>query len=143
MVLTAVAANTGPAPGVWQVDALRGNGANLNGARGEAAPVSWRVGAMVAGQDVVSPDLSSVVAAVIDDDPRTCEDVVLVLNGTGQPRTLQSFEGNPGNAAHLTISPGTPSEPVELFEVHRGSSCLLYTSPSPRDATLSRMPSSA
>ena len=24
-----------------------------------------------------------------------------------------------------------------------GSSCLLYTSPSPRDATLSRMPSSA
>ena len=25
----------------------------------------------------------------------------------------------------------------------RGSNCLLYTSPSPRDATLSRMPSSA
>ena len=25
----------------------------------------------------------------------------------------------------------------------KGSSCLLYTSPSPRDATLSRMPSSA
>ena len=30
-------------------------------------------------------------------------------------------------------------------EVHRGfgGTCLLYTSPSPRDATLSRMPSSA
>ena len=26
---------------------------------------------------------------------------------------------------------------------HRGAVCLLYTSPSPRDATLSRMPSSA
>ena len=30
---------------------------------------------------------------------------------------------------------------AEFFE--RGKSCLLYTSPSPRDATLSRMPSSA
>ena len=31
--------------------------------------------------------------------------------------------------------------PVHLYETI--SSCLLYTSPSPRDATLSRMPSSA
>ena len=33
----------------------------------------------------------------------------------------------------------------ELLEnaVDAGSTCLLYTSPSPRDATLSRMPSSA
>ena len=35
----------------------------------------------------------------------------------------------------------------EFFEnnpyINRGISCLLYTSPSPRDATLSRMPSSA
>ena len=31
-----------------------------------------------------------------------------------------------------------------LFRIHaRGRHCLLYTSPSPRDATLSRMPSSA
>ena len=30
-----------------------------------------------------------------------------------------------------------------LAEFAQGSSCLLYTSPSPRDATLSRMPSSA
>ena len=30
-----------------------------------------------------------------------------------------------------------------IFQPHRYSSCLLYTSPSPRDATLSRMPSSA
>ena len=30
-----------------------------------------------------------------------------------------------------------------LFEVAEVFSCLLYTSPSPRDATLSRMPSSA
>ena len=32
---------------------------------------------------------------------------------------------------------------VEAFKVANTSNCLLYTSPSPRDATLSRMPSSA
>ena len=31
----------------------------------------------------------------------------------------------------------------EVQEVYRLQGCLLYTSPSPRDATLSRMPSSA
>ena len=30
-----------------------------------------------------------------------------------------------------------------INEIHVTNSCLLYTSPSPRDATLSRMPSSA
>ena len=38
------------------------------------------------------------------------------------------------------------TEDVELYHVSEpvaGFSCLLYTSPSPRDATLSRMPSSA
>ena len=34
-------------------------------------------------------------------------------------------------------------EMVRLFSNFVGPSCLLYTSPSPRDATLSRMPSSA
>ena len=32
---------------------------------------------------------------------------------------------------------------MEMFNDLRGDGCLLYTSPSPRDATLSRMPSSA
>ena len=32
---------------------------------------------------------------------------------------------------------------VEAQQLHWESVCLLYTSPSPRDATLSRMPSSA
>ena len=47
---------------------------------------------------------------------------------------------------------GTPADPKELYEnpsvqiLVRGDkrqSCLLYTSPSPRDGLLSRMPSSA
>ena len=41
----------------------------------------------------------------------------------------------------------TQDEVDELFDVNlsnpQGATCLLYTSPSPRDATLSRMPSSA
>ena len=32
---------------------------------------------------------------------------------------------------------------LNLHELYPGATCLLYTSPSPRDATLSRMPSSA
>ena len=43
-----------------------------------------------------------------------------------------------------------PAKPLKLMESPRGfleaanfGDCLLYTSPSPRDATLSRMPSSA
>ena len=32
---------------------------------------------------------------------------------------------------------------AEVIEQTRAKNCLLYTSPSPRDATLSRMPSSA
>ena len=34
-------------------------------------------------------------------------------------------------------------EAILAFRIERALSCLLYTSPSPRDATLSRMPSSA
>ena len=41
----------------------------------------------------------------------------------------------------------TDGEPIATLPIGRGSNllvaCLLYTSPSPRDATLSRMPSSA
>ena len=41
------------------------------------------------------------------------------------------------------FSPGSLSGPVKVRDVLIGLPCLLYTSPSPRDATLSRMPSSA
>mgnify|MGYP003309751479 CR=1 FL=1 len=44
----------------------------------------------------------------------------------------------------ITID-GAPSARSTLFQIHdgRNSGCLLYTSPSPRDRTRSRMPSSA
>ena len=43
-----------------------------------------------------------------------------------------------------TVKRRSPSSQISLSEATvQGDNCLLYTSPSPRDATLSRMPSSA
>ena len=51
------------------------------------------------------------------------------------------------NAKEGKISPGSRDHTVtfnnEFLEDRECNDCLLYTSPSPRDATLSRMPSSA
>ena len=43
----------------------------------------------------------------------------------------------------LAFGDETILEGFDQFYFKEGISCLLYTSPSPRDATLSRMPSSA
>ena len=46
---------------------------------------------------------------------------------------------------HITEEPFyvSTSDEVEIFESAYKQSCLLYTSPSPRDLSTSRMPSSA
>ena len=55
-------------------------------------------------------------------------------------RDLHLFEAiNEGKGEHLEGSESLP--PIEPLT--KAWDCLLYTSPSPRDATLSRMPSSA
>ena len=61
-----------------------------------------------------------------------------VLNGSGQ--TVADFDGD--GDLDIVIAPmaGTP---FRMFRNDGNMTCLLYTSPSPRDATLSRMPSSA
>ena len=69
--------------------------------------------------------------------------------------TLDKYR-NIGIMAHIDAGKTTTTERVlyytgkshKIGEVHDGAAtmdwiCLLYTSPSPRDATLSRMPSSA
>ena len=72
----------------------------------------------------------------------------------GQPLTLESFDAWRDNLDAVVIGPGIPWDHPTLVELRaegiqvRGEmdlawDCLLYTSPSPRDRTRSRMPSSA
>ena len=73
----------------------------------------------------------------------------LPLPSTYFNHTTQHFNENYSGDVHYYVSmvgpPGrfivTPPSDPDLHAVFE--SCLLYTSPSPRDATLSRMPSSA
>ena len=48
-----------------------------------------------------------------------------------------------GNSGAKTYICSIDEVPKCIVKVSSSKSCLLYTSPSPRDATLSRMPSSA
>ena len=50
---------------------------------------------------------------------------------------------NTATSAATTPGGFTPVDAVETITPDAAAPCLLYTSPSPRDATLSRMPSSA
>ena len=53
-----------------------------------------------------------------------------------------SFEADPSNDTVMALQEDENAE-AETYSYSGLVSCLLYTSPSPRDATLSRMPSSA
>ena len=61
-------------------------------------------------------------------------------NGTFTSHPINTQTGQL-SAAYLTHSTSVPAD-ASLTATYRYT-CLLYTSPSPRDATLSRMPSSA
>ena len=64
--------------------------------------------------------------------------VVSVLNGCKKSTPEPAEPGSP-NEAPVTAEPANAStDPIEA-----ATSCLLYTSPSPRDLSTSRMPSSA
>ena len=72
----------------------------------------------------------------IDADYRGEVKVLLINHGT------EAFTINRGERiAQMVIAPITQPEFERVTEL--SDTCLLYTSPSPRDATLSRMPSSA
>ena len=69
---------------------------------------------------------------------------------TAMPRNqlevIAYHEGNPGHHMQISIAQeleDTPTFRTRIFFGAYVEGCLLYTSPSPRDATLSRMPSSA
>ena len=72
-------------------------------------------------------DLTNLKTYIIDsDDPHEVDDAI----------SLEIKEGNKKNLwIHI-------SNPCKLF-LHDSNVCLLYTSPSPRDLSTARMPSSA
>ena len=71
---------------------------------------------------------------------RLCEELNIPLEeGSTNDLWRMSAEGHVDALALIGRTPNGDLEQV----LERGGTCLLYTSPSPRDATLSRMPSSA
>ena len=77
--------------------------------------------------------------------------IILVSCSTNENSTesdwVELTDGKTFNNWHTYLSDSVIGWKVEdgafVYYPGEGNSCLLYTSPSPRDATLSRMPSSA
>ena len=57
--------------------------------------------------------------------------------------TVEGFDGNACNSATKNVEDALGEVKVKNQTSEAFISCLLYTSPSPRDCRLSRMPSSA
>ena len=95
-------------------------GIQLNGITGDAIiPGDVGIGGTLTYEDVANVDSIGVITAR---DGIRCTGIV----------TATAFHGD-----------GTNLTGVSGFSTALGDTCLLYTSPSPRDRTRSRMPSSA
>ena len=100
----------------------------MNDAKSYAEPV--KIGEVMTGQ---------VVAVVENSNVSGFETGDYVLSGSG----WQDYAVSDGTEVmNLGKTPENPSWSLGILGMP-GYTCLLYTSPSPRDATLSRMPSSA
>ena len=76
-----------------------------------------------------------------DEGDQTCGNGQMVAIPGGSPEGAQALYNK---AIELGATDGgEPGQRVSFFYGSYVYDCLLYTSPSPRDATLSRMPSSA
>ena len=64
-----------------------------------------------------------------------------IVQLTPQEFTQEEIDKMKNTAVHITTNEGTML--IELYPEDAPNTCLLYTSPSPRDRTRSRMPSSA
>ena len=83
-------------------------------------------------------DIESVADATASDE------FYLMGISEGGPMSVQFAVENPSRVKGLILFGTTPRfTRSDDYPIGLSESCLLYTSPSPRDATLSRMPSSA
>ena len=84
---------------------------------------------------------------LMDDEDRENEGDLVLAGAHCTPEQINFMARHARGLICLTLTEsrcrqlGLPPMVVENTERHK--TCLLYTSPSPRDATLSRMPSSA
>ena len=72
------------------------------------------------------------------------EDGNEILESAKKVKTVLISYGDPYIATtHLELKTRAIKDSIETKTIHSSSICLLYTSPSPRDLSTSRMPSSA
>ena len=90
-----------------------------------------------------------VVTDANDCDPSTVSDDIVVCNcltavGVMDQTALTDCGDGPIDAfIYDDTNENLDGNDIQMYVLHSGNSCLLYTSPSPRDRTRSRMPSSA
>ena len=125
---------------IVQYDNANGDGGRVIGQRDETngSKINWNDNA---NKDITgSPDAQKSIKSASKTQANSLEPQLV-----GNSADSQAFNKAQG------ISFGTesdndqsmPTNAYEAKETFQNSGCLLYTSPSPRDATLSRMPSSA
>ena len=78
-------------------------------------------------------------------DARKTEDIIDndVLDNVDNANVKMSKDSSKKEAAELTLTGSAETAPINHAASELEHVCLLYTSPSPRDGLLSRMPSSA
>ena len=99
-----------------------------------------RLSYLIALLSLMPQGTETLLADGLSDSPRPDATIVGVVDGPGgNGYWVVSADGSVEVVGTRIVPPMGASEPI----TDRVRSCLLYTSPSPRDRTRSRMPSSA
>ena len=108
----------------------------------ELTVLSW-LGSEEAAQPVASADQNAQVMLIIHDALNKVGKELQAKEREYEKFTRSSPLGPAVQILSDRLASISESETTIQLELNRAKACLLYTSPSPRDATLSRMPSSA